>query len=84
MLLCIPAKRVYPHKFALQGVWRSALDGSLHISGPSLAFVLDDGSDLWITWRRVALRQIHFGLTRPTTVLRASREEIESRGNWAP
>ena len=43
-------KRVGRHEFALQGVWRSGLSGSLDVSGRSWAVSPQRETGLWLTW----------------------------------
>ena len=44
-------KRVGQHEFALQGVWRSGLSGSLDVDGRSWALSPRAESGVWLTWR---------------------------------
>ena len=43
-------KRAGRHEFALQGVWRSGLSGSLDVDGRSWAVSPQRESGLWLTW----------------------------------
>ena len=43
-------KRVGSHEFALQGVWRSGLSGSLDVDGRSWAVAPRAERGLWLTW----------------------------------
>ena len=43
-------KRAGPHEFALQGVWRSGLSGSLRVDGRSWALAPQRETGLWLTW----------------------------------
>ena len=43
-------KRVGSHEFALQGVWRSGLSGTLGVSGRSWAVAPRAERGLWLTW----------------------------------
>ena len=45
-------KRFSSHEFALQGVWRSGLSGSLNVSGRSWALTPQSESSVWLTWLR--------------------------------
>ena len=49
-------KRVGQHEFALQGVWRSGLSGSLDVDGRSWALSPRAESGVWLTWRRELAR----------------------------
>ena len=44
-------KRIGRHEFALQGVWRSGLSGSLDVDGRSWALSPRAESGVWLTWR---------------------------------
>ena len=44
-------KRAGAHEFALQGLWRSGLSGSIAVSGRSWALIPRAESGLWLTWR---------------------------------
>ena len=46
------AKRIGRHEFALQGVWRSGLSGSLDVDGRSWALSPRAESGVWLTWSR--------------------------------
>ena len=43
-------KRVGMHEFALQGIWRSGLSGSLDVSGRAWALAPQRERGLWLTW----------------------------------
>ena len=43
-------KRAGPHEFALQGVWRSGLSGSLRVDGRSWALAPQWETGVWLTW----------------------------------
>ena len=43
-------RRIGRHEFALQGVWRSGLSGSLDVSGRSWAASPQREKGLWLTW----------------------------------
>lgn len=43
-------KRAGPHEFALQGVWRSGLSGSLRVDGRSWALAPQRETGVWLTW----------------------------------
>ena len=43
-------RRIGRHEFALQGVWRSGLSGSLDVSGRSWAVSPQREKGLWLTW----------------------------------
>ena len=45
-------KRFSSHEFALQGVWRSGLSGSLNVSERSWALTPQSESGVWLTWLR--------------------------------
>ena len=45
-------KRFSSHEFALQGVWRSGLAGSLNVSGRSWPLTPQAESGVWLTWLR--------------------------------
>ena len=45
-------KRAGRHEFALQGVWRSGLSGSLDVDGRSWALSPQAESGVWMSWRR--------------------------------
>ena len=45
-------KRVGVHEFALQGVWRSGLSGSLEVSGKAWAVAPRSTRGLWLTWTK--------------------------------
>ena len=44
------------HEFALQGIWRSGLSGSLDVDGRSWALDPRADSGVWLTWRRLPAR----------------------------
>ena len=43
-------RRIGRHEFALQGVWRSGLSGSLDVSGRSWAVSPQRETGIWLTW----------------------------------
>ena len=49
-------KRAGRHEFALKGVWRSGLSGSLDVDGRNWALSPRAESGVWLTWRRVPAR----------------------------
>ena len=51
LLTAALVKRFGDCEVSLQGVWRSGLAGSLHMSGRSWALVPDANSGLRLTWR---------------------------------
>ena len=45
-------KRMGAHEFALQGVWRSGLSGSLEVSGKAWTVTPQSTRGLWLTWTK--------------------------------